>query len=269
MTTTYLRQLGAGKALVLATAVLLSTAACAQSDTGAVADPEVEAKVLELYMQNRMRGAQGDATAEQREQFREEVADLYLLAEEAEAAGLDDDPQVAAQIKLQRMSTLASALAGNYLEENPPTETELRAEYSAQVAGYQPQQYKARHILLETEDEAKAVITQLDEGGDFAELAKEKSTGPSGPNGGDLGWFPPDSMGKPFSDAVVALEDGSYTSEPVQTQFGWHVILREDSRETEAPSFEEVQDRLRPVVEQKKLQEYLDGLRSGNDGSAD
>lgn len=269
MTTTYLRQLGAGKALVLATAVMLSTAACAQPDTGTAADPEVEAKVLELYMQNRMRGAQGDVTAEQREQFRDEVADLYLLAEEAEAAGLDEDPEVAAQIKLQRMSTLASALAGNYLEENPPTETELRAEYSAQVAGYQPQQYKARHILLETEDEAKAVIAQLDEGAEFAELAKEKSTGPSGPNGGDLGWFPPDSMVKPFSDAVVALEDGSYTSEPVQTQFGWHVILREDSRETEAPSFEEVKDRLRPVVEQKKLQEYLDGLRSGNNGSAE
>lgn len=269
MTNTYLRQPGASKALVLATAVLLSTAACAQSDTATTTNPEVEAKVLELYMQNRMRGAQGDVSAEQREQFREEVADLYLLAEEAEEAGLDEEPEVAAQIKLQRMSTLASALAGNYLEENPPTEAELRAEYSAQVAGYQSQQYKARHILVETEDEAKAVIAQLDEGADFAELAKEKSTGPSGPNGGDLEWFPASAMVKPFSDAVVALEDGSYTSEPVQTQFGWHVILREDSRETEAPSFEEVEERLRPVVEQKKLQTYLDGLRSGNDGSTD
>ncbi len=269
MTTMYLRQPGAGRALVLATTVLLSTAACAQSDTETRADPEVDARVLELYMQNRIRGAQGEVSAEQREQFREEVADLYLLAEEAEAAALDEDPEVAAQIKLQRMSTLASALAGNYLDENPPTETELRAEYSAQVAGYQPQQYKARHILLETEDEAKAAITQLDEGADFAELAQEKSTGPSGPNGGDLGWFPPDSMVKPFSDAVVGLEDGNYTDEPVQTQFGWHVILREDSREAEAPSFEEVKDRLEPVVEQKKLQAYLDGLRSGNNGSAD
>jgi len=269
MTTTNLRQLGAGKALLLASAVLLSTAACAQSGTdnaAADADPAVEAKVLELYVQNRSRGAQGELSAEQREQFRNEVADLYLLAEEAEAAGLDKDPEVAAQIKLQRMSTLASALAGNYLEENPPTEVELRAEYNAQVAGYQPQQYKARHILVETEDEASAVIAELDGGADFAELAKEKSTGPSGPNGGDLGWFPPDSMVKPFSDAVVALEDGNYTSEPVQTQFGWHVILREDSRETEAPSFEEVKDRLAPVVEQKKLQAYLDGLRSSNDG---
>ena len=266
MTSTNLRQLGAGKALLFASAVMLSTAACAQSDNGTAApDPEVEAKVLELYIQNRARGTQGEISAEQREQFRTEVADLFLLAEEAEAAGLDEDPEVAAQIKLQRMSTLASALAGNYLEENPPTDAELRAEYSAQVAGYQPQQYKARHILLETEDEAQAVIAQLDEGADFAELAQEKSTGPSGPNGGDLGWFPPDSMVEPFSDAVVALENGNYTSEPVQTQFGWHVILREDSRETEAPSFEEVKERLKPVVEQKKLQSYLDGLRSADD----
>lgn len=269
MTNNYLRRLGAGRAMLLASAVMLSTTACAQSssDSTTAADPAVEAKVLELYVQNRMRGAQGDISEEQRQQFRDEVADLYLLAEKAEEAGLDKDPEVAAQIKLQKMSTLASALAGNYLEENPPTEAELRAEYSAQVAGYQPQQYKARHILVETEDEANAVIAELDEGADFAEVAKEKSTGPSGPNGGDLGWFPPDSMVKPFSDAVIALEDGAYTAAPVQTQFGWHVILREDSRETEAPSFEEVKDRLTPVVEQKKLQSYLDGLRSGNDSN--
>lgn len=267
MTMTYPRRLGAGKTLLLAAAVLLSTAACAQSDNAATTDPRVEAQVLELYIQNRTRGAQGEVSPEQREQFREEVADLRLLANQAEEAGLDEDPEVAAQIKLQRMSTLASALAGNYLEQNPATETELRAEYSAQVAGYQPQQYKARHILVETKEEAEAVIGQLDEGADFAELAKEESTGPSGPNGGDLGWFPPDSMVKPFSDAVVALEDGAYTSDPVQTQFGWHVILREESRETEAPSFEEVKDRLKPVVEQRKLQTYLDGLRSAGEES--
>lgn len=252
---------GPGRALLFSAAVLMGTVACAQSGTEA-SSPEVEAKVLELYIENRLRGSQNEISEEQRRQLENEVADLYLLAEEAEEAGLDERPEVAAQIKLQRLSVLASALASNYLEENPPTETELRAEYSAQVAGYQPQQYKARHILLESEEEAETVIDQLDDGADFAELAREKSTGPSGPNGGDLGWFPPDSMVKPFSDAVVALENGAYTSEPVQTQFGWHVILREDSRETEPPTFEEVRDRLRPAVEQKKLQSYLEGLRS-------
>ena len=253
------------RALLLGAAVLMSTVACAQSSNQAAATtPEVEAKIVDLYIQNRVRGAQAEITEQQREQLRKEVADLYLLAEEAESKGLDQDPEVAAQIKLQRLSVLASALATNYLKENPPTEAELRAEYNAQVAGFQPEQYKARHILVESEDAAKGVIAELDEGADFAELAKEKSTGPSGPNGGDLGWFPPDSMVKPFSDAVVALENGAYTAEPVQTQFGWHVILREDSRETQPPSFEEVRDRLRPTVEQKKLQAYLDGLRSGD-----
>lgn len=256
-----------GRALLLGAAVLMSTVACAQSSNQATATtPEVEAKIVDLYIQNRVRGAQAEITDQQREQLRKEVADLYLLAEEAEAKGLDQDPEVAAQIKLQRLSVLASALATNYLKENPPTEAELRAEYNAQVAGFQPEQYKARHILVESEDAAKGVIAELDEGADFAELAKEKSTGPSGPNGGDLGWFPPDSMVKPFSDAVVALENGAYTAAPVQTQFGWHVILREDSRETQPPSFEEVRDRLRPTVEQKKLQAYLDGLRSGDNG---
>ncbi|MEJ2603219.1 MAG: peptidylprolyl isomerase [Gammaproteobacteria bacterium] len=258
---------GAARTTLLSAVVLMSTVGCAQSNSDATATaPEVEAKIVDLYVQNRMRGAQTEITEQQRDQLRGEVADLYLMAEEAEAKGLDNDPEVAAQIELQRLSVLASSLAANYLEENPPTEAELRAEYNVQVAGFQPKQYKARHILVETEDEAKGLITELDDGADFVELAIEKSTGPSGPNGGDLGWFPPDSMVKPFSDAVVALDNGAYTSEPVQTQFGWHVILREDSRETDPPSFEEVKDRLRPSVEQKKLQSYLDGLRSTTGG---
>jgi peptidyl-prolyl cis-trans isomerase C len=120
------------------------------------------------------------------------------------------------------------------------------------------EQYKARHILVASEDEAKAIIQQLSSSKtDFAELAKEKSTGPSGPQGGDLGWFSSDSMVKPFSDAVMALENGKITETPVQTQFGWHVILREESKPNTPPPFAEVTERLRPRLEQDKFQAYL------------
>ena len=100
-----------------------------------------------------------------------------------------------------------------------------------------PKEFKARHILVETQSEANSIVAELEGGANFAELAKTKSTGPSGPNGGDLGWFSPNQMVQPFSQAVAALEDGAFSKTPVQTQFGWHVILREDSREATPPTF--------------------------------
>ena len=108
------------------------------------------------------------------------------------------------------------------------------------------------------------VFDQLNEGEDFEALAKEFSTGPSGPNGGDLGWFAPDQMVKPFADAVVALDDGAFTAAPVQTQFGWHVILREDSRENEPPTLESVRDAIKQRVEQEKFQDYMQELRDAS-----
>ncbi len=258
-----------GKCVLLATACVLSTSACAESNSPAAAAPasaEVESAMLDLYINNRTRGAVENVTAEQRQQLAAELEDLRLMAKTAEEQGIADKPEVAAQVELQRLSVLTSALAGEYLKNNPVTDADIQAEYQLRFGNAQGEEYKARHILVETEDAAKAVIAELDKGADFAELAKEKSTGPSGPNGGDLGWFSPASMVKPFSDAVVALENGTYTSTPVQTQFGWHVILREDSRSPEPPALEEVKDRLRPAAEQRKLQTYLEGLRA--DGSA-
>ncbi|MGR9074064.1 MAG: peptidylprolyl isomerase, partial [Gammaproteobacteria bacterium] len=149
----------------------------------------------------------------------------------------------------------------DYLNTNDVTEDELKAEYDKKI-GSAKTEYKARHILLKTEEEAKNVIDKLNKGGDFEALAKELSTGPSNVNGGDLGWFVPQQMVPPFSEAVIALEDGKYTSEPVQTNFGWHVILREASRTQEAPSFDSVKDQLKPMLQREKLQQYLTDLRN-------
>ena len=148
--------------------------------------------------------------------------------------------------------------------KSPATDAEILAEYEAQLEQSSDLQYKARHILVETQGEAQDLIAQLEEGADFQALAKEHSTGPSGPNGGDLGWFAPDQMVKPFADAVVALGNGAFTEAPVQTQFGWHVILREDSRENEPPTLESVRDAIKQRVEQTKFQDYMQEIRDAN-----
>ena len=157
---------------------------------------------------------------------------------------------------------MAQAVASDYLANNPATEEEILAEYENQMKLAPPLQFKARHILVESQATAQDLIAQLDGGADFAELAKANSTGPTGPNGGDLGWFSPEQMVKPFSDAVATLDDGAHTSEPVQTQFGWHVILREESRENQPPTLESVRDVIKQRIEQTKFQGYIQQLRT-------
>ena len=122
--------------------------------------------------------------------------------------------------------------------------------------------YKAQHILLEDLEDAEEVLSFIQHGQSFEELAKEKSTGPSGPNGGDLGWFSPTQMVAPFAQAVEAMEDGQFSSEPIQTQFGWHVILREESRASTPPTFEASRENVRAAVQQRKFQERLEEMRA-------
>ncbi len=137
---------------------------------------------------------------------------------------------------------------------------EIRAAYEEQFASEtQGTEYNAAHILVETEEEAQEIVTELDGGADFAELARERSTGPSGPNGGSLGWFAAGQMVAPFEEAVAQLEPGEI-SEPVETQFGWHVIRLEDTRQAEAPALEEVRDQIAQQLQQQKLQEKIEEM---------
>lgn len=222
---------------------------------------DVDSTVLDIYAESRLQKPAAEATAEERAVLKDELTDIYLLTTQERAKELAKTPEVAAQLELQKRGTLAQAAAQDFMERNQPTEDEVRAEYARQVELAPPLQFKARHILVETQSAANDLIKELDEGADFEELAKASSTGPSGPSGGDLGWFSPNQMVPPFSEAVSELEDGAYTKEPVQTQFGWHVILREDSRESEAPTLESVQDTIKQQISQRKLQEHLAQLR--------
>jgi peptidyl-prolyl cis-trans isomerase C len=195
-----------------------------------------------------------------------ELINTRLLVAEAEAKGIQDTEEVVRLLRIQRAATLVSALIRDFVDNVELTEADLKAEYDAQIAGIDKMEYKARHILLENEDAAKNIITKVKaDGSNFADLAKEFSTGPSGKDGGDLGWFNAGSMVPEFSDAVKGMNKGDVSKMPVQSEFGWHVIYLEDTREVQLPSFEESKERLELIVTQTRLQEYIAELREKAD----
>lgn len=222
----------------------------------------MDSNLVDAYIAGRLQKPIEQATAEERELLTNEVADVFLLSTLDMAEELEKDPAVAAQLELQRIGILARAVVGKLAEDIVVSEEEILATYEEQIKLAPGQQYKARHILVETQGEAVEIIELLIGGADFITLAEERSTGPSGPNGGDLGWFMPDQMVKPFSDAVVSLEDGRYTTDPIQTQFGWHVILREESRAAEPPPLEGVRENIVANVQSEKLRAKIAELRA-------
>ena len=263
---------------VLAAAGLL--AACtkpAGDDTKAAAGAGAEAKkatvvatvngdklsseLFDTFVQAVTAGnTQEPPTDEQKAQMLDQLINMTLAAQAASKEGLEKDPKVAARLELLRTQILAEAASEKYVKAHPISDSELQAEYDAQVAGM-PKEYKARHILVEKKETADSIIRELQAGGDFSKIAAKESKDSSGKAGGDLGWFSPQNMVKPFSDAVQALEKGKYTTTPVQSEFGYHVIILDDVRNPEAPKFEDVKPQVEMFVQRKKLQEYLDGLR--------
>jgi len=235
--------------------------------TGAVSAQQPEAAapfspaVLDLLLESRIQKPASQATGEERAAAIDELTNIYVISSLPRAVELGEDPRIKAQLELQERAILFNALANDFLANNQATEQEIFNIYEEQVALAPPKEFKARHILVDTQAAATALIEELQGGADFVELAKEHSTGPSGPAGGDLGWFTVQAMVEPFSDPVAAMEDGAFTAEPVQTQFGWHVILREDSRESAPPPLDSVRDAIKQRIEQDKFQKYLVNAR--------
>lgn len=241
--------------------VLAATAIRAET-LKSVNGASIDSSVLEIYAESRTQKPLAELATADRQTLMAELTDLYLLSTQPGSADLKKDPRVAAQLELQERAIVAQAFASRFIANNVTTDEEIQAEYDRQAKSTPPLQFKARHILVPTQSEAIELIAKLDAGSDFATLAKESSTGPSAAEGGALPWFSPNQMVTPFSDAVAALENGKYTSEPVQTEFGWHVILREESRANEAPPLDSIRDNIKQSVAQKKFQAYLDKLRS-------
>jgi peptidyl-prolyl cis-trans isomerase C len=213
---------------------------------------------LDVYAnQRKSKGAGDDAS---QETILDELIALELMRQEADNKGLTATPKVAATLNQLQRSTLAGAAINDYMENNPVSDEDAQKLYDEKI-GTAGKEYKARHILVETEEEANTVVSLLDGGQDFSELAKEKSTGPSGPSGGELGWFGAGQMVKPFSDATAAMEKGSYTKTPVKTQFGWHVIMLDDTRESTPPPFDDVKDRIKMMLTNQNLQAHIETIK--------
>lgn len=215
---------------------------------------------FEFYVKGVAGKPASEITAEQRSQALDNLIRARLVAQQADKDGLTKQNETASLVELSRLNVLQQAVSERYLKDKKPTEAEVRAEYETQVAALPRLEYHARHILVATEPFAEKLVAQLDKGAKFEDLAKRESMDSSKDNGGDLGWFTPERMVKPFSDAVMALKPGQFTHTPVKTQFGWHVIKLEDTREVAAPPFDEVRQRLEQMVQTKKFKAYTDDL---------
>ncbi|WP_432746214.1 peptidylprolyl isomerase [Methylobacter sp. G7] len=197
-----------------------------------------------------------------KEKLIEELVQRELLVQDAVQKQLDKSPELAAQLEAAKKALLTQANLQNFIKANPVTDAEVKAEYDSKIAAEKGTEFKARHILVKTEAEAKKLITELGKGADFAKLANKNSLdAKESQNGGDLGWFSAAQMVAPFSEAVAALEKGKYTKEPVKTQFGYHVILKEDSRPVTPPPLEAVKEQLTPFLQRKKVQDMIETLR--------
>ena len=193
----------------------------------------------------------------------EELIKRELLSQEIAASGAMKDPKFAAKIENAQRMMLSQAAAEQFIETVQVTDEDLKKEYDERVGPMKTAEYKAKHILVETEQAAKDVIAKLAKGEKFDALAKKFSKDPgSKDKGGDLGWFSPQQMVAPFSEAVIAMKNGETTQTPVQSQFGWHVIQREESREQAPPPFDAVKDQLKNMVQTKKLQEHMTALQT-------
>jgi peptidyl-prolyl cis-trans isomerase C len=218
--------------------------------------------LFRMYYAERLRQANTQNSPAFQNQAFNEFVNIVVTAQDAESKGIEKQKQIGYLLELERMQVLSRAALQNAAEMAQPTEEELQKAYDEQVGKEKRVEYKARRILVKTEDEAKSLVKELDGGADFEKLATEKSLGPTGKTGGDLGWFDANQMVQPFTEAVATMKKGSHSSTPVQTQFGWHVILLEDTRESDPPSLEQVKGELTTALQREKLGAYVAELRN-------
>ena len=207
--------------------------------------------------------AQGQPDSpELRKVIRDDMINLELLAQEAVRLGLDKETEAAQQIEISRQSVLAGAFVQNYADSHPISDDQLKQEYEKLKSNVGDKEYKARHILVDTEAEAKSIIAQLGKKAKFDKLAaKSKDTG-SAERGGELDWAVPSNFVPPFASAMTGLKKGEYTREPVQSQFGWHVIKLDDVRDLKVPSFDELKPQLQQRLHQQAIKNEIAEMRT-------
>lgn len=248
-------------ALALVTLSLSPLAAHAQNDITRVNGKPVPKARAEALLQQATRQGQ-PRSPELEAQVRDEVVLREMFAQEAVKRGLSTSPEYQSQIEMARQSILIRELFSDYQKKNPVTEADIKAEYETYKQQVGGSEYRARHILVEKEDEAKALIAQLKGGAKFEELAKKNSKDPgSGQNGGDLDWANPKSYVPAFSEALVKLKKGEMTAEPVQSNFGYHIIRLDDVRPAQPQPIEEMKPQITQHLNQLKLTKFRDEVR--------
>lgn len=257
-------------ALPLLLCGLLAACGQAQSPSEPAADAEKVAVVngkpitkaaFEAYAINIERQNRGvPITLEQRGQLLDQFIGMLLAAEAGEKSGIAKDPKVADELTYARNNVLAQATLQKYLDEHPVKEEELKPFYDQEVAKI-PLQYHTRHILLTEQNQANDVIKQLQGGADFAKLAAKVSIDSTKNGGGDVGWNVPDDMPPPYAEAVLKLKAGEFTTTPVRTEKGWHVIRLDETQAQPTSPFEDVKDKVEVLLKRKRVQDYADSLR--------
>lgn len=217
---------------------------------------------LELRVKAAIAQGQQD-TPELRQSIQDDLISLEIMSQEAIRLGLNKNGEVAQQIELSKQSILVNAFIQDYTKSHPISEDQLKQEYeNLKIQHASDKEYNARHILVETEAEAKDIIAQLDKKIKFENLAKKSKDLGSAANGGSLGWAEPGFFDPAFADAMVSLEKGSYTKAPVQSQFGWHVIQLDDIRDLKAPPFEEVKPQIQQLLQQQTILKAIADLKA-------
>ncbi len=233
-------------------------------DTTAIATingQEFSLGLFRLFYGERLRAARGENTPEFQNLVFNEFVSIVVTAQDAKTKGLEKQPGVDYALELQKMQLLSRLALEDKAGSIQPSDEELQKLYEEKIGKTDRLEYKARHILVKGEEEAKKLIKELDGGKDFVELAKANSTGPTGKNGGDLGWFDAEQMVPAFSEVIVTMKPGAYTKTPVQTQFGWHVILLEETRKVEPPTLESVKPELMAALQREALAKYVGSLQ--------
>lgn len=250
-------------ALAILSALAINPAFAEEKSAALVNGVSIPQSRLDLRVKAATAQGQPDSP-ELRKAVREDIINIEVLAQEAVKLGLDKNPEVVQQAELARQSVLASAYVQDYARSHPISEDQLKQEYDKLKANLGKNEYKVRHILVETEAEAKAIIAQLGKKGNFEKIAKAKSKDAgSASKGGSLGdWTVPNNFVPPFANALTSLKKGAYTKEPVQTQFGWHVIKLDDVQDLNVPPFENVKSQIQQRLQQQSVQGVISDLRS-------
>ena len=218
--------------------------------------------LYDFMLKERLATGQQPDSPQLREMIRDELINRELVIREAKKKGMDKDPAIKASMDLSAQTVLVRAYMQEYVRTNPPSDDQLKKDYDMIKSALGNKEYRARHILVEKEDEAKEIIAQLQKGEKFEKLAERSKDPGSKDKGGDLDWASPANYAKPFSDAMVALQKGKFTPTPVQTQFGWHVIMLEDVRDTKPPGFDEVKPNLTQRAQGMLVEKHLADLRT-------